>query len=99
MTVSTIMTGFRKSGIFPYSPAAPIATPPEVTKSEEVVKATRKERQDNTAVTVLFQGKAEEFTKKKSETEQKKEREKFVPPYGATVTEDMYFVEKQKQQK
>ena len=99
MTVSTIMAGFRKSGIFPYSPTAPTVSPPAITKSDERVKASRKERNDNRAVTVLFQGQAEQFEKKKAETEQRKERKKFVPPYGATVTEDSYYTEKQKQQK
>ena len=80
MTVSTIMSGFRKTGIFPYDSSSPLVSPPQITKEKPVVKVTRKERKDNRVVKILFQEKSEEFNKLKENVEPKKKRATFVPP-------------------
>ena len=99
MTVSTIMSGFRKTGIFPYDPTSPHVSPPQITKEKPVVKATRKERKDNRVVKILFQEKSDEFNKLKENVEPKKKRSTFVPPYGAAITEDAFYEKKKMMEK
>ena len=94
MTVSTIMPGFRKPGIFPFDPTSPRVAPPQITEEKPTVKASRKERKDNRVVKILFQEKSEEFMKLKEVVEPKKKRSTFVPPYGAAITEDSFFEKK-----
>ena len=97
------MSGFRKTGIFPYDPTSPYVSPPQITKEKPVVKATRKERKDNRVVKILFQEKSDEFNKLKENVEPKKKRSTFVPPYGAAITEDAFYekkmMEKEKKEK
>ena len=82
MTPATIMTGFRKSGIFPFCPSFPshLMAPPEVTKKTPVKSrtedATRK-------IKMLLEGKLQEFS---ALTPTTKKRKTFVPPQGALVS-------------
>jgi hypothetical protein len=104
MTVSTIMSGYRKTGIFPFDPYAPCVTPPVINKKKHEIKETRKERKDNRTVTILFKEKSNDFIQQKENVELKKKRSTFVPPYGAAITEDNYYekkkaMEEEKQQK
>ena len=94
LTVSTIMSGFRKTGIFPFDPSAPCVTPPEINKEKNETKPTRKERKDNRSVKILFQEKSDEFNQQKESVELKKKRSGFVPPYGAAITEESYYEKK-----
>ena len=88
MTVSTIMLGYRKIGIFPFHPSVPYVTPPVVNKVMKELKVTRKEQKDNGTVKILFQEKSSDFNKLKDSVEPRIKKCTFVPPYGAAITED-----------
>ncbi|XP_033728930.1 uncharacterized protein LOC117318038 [Pecten maximus] len=95
LTVSTIMSGFRKTGIFPFNPSAPSVEPPVITKQTESKNINRTERQDNRNVKILFQEKSSEYSTRLSEKgETKKKRKAFVPPYGCAITEDESYQNK-----
>ena len=94
LTVSTIMSGYRKTGIFPFDPSAPVVTPPVIEKEKQELKATRKERKDNRSVKILFQEKSCDFNSLKENVEPKKKKATFIPPYGATITEETFYEKK-----
>ena len=93
MTVSNIMAGFRKTGIFPFDPT--VAKPkPQPTKSVDTnatasKSQTRKERRDVRAIKVLLEGKEAAFQEAKkrkaddddtdTSTQAAKKRKTFVP--------------------
>ena len=93
LTVSTIMSGYRKTGIFPFNPSAPVVSMPVVEKNEQKSKITRTERQDNRHIKILFEEKVNNFDKLKQSVEKPK-KSTFVPPYGATITEETYYTKK-----
>ena len=99
LTVSTIMSGYRKTGIFPFDPSAPTVSPPLIEKQNRERNATRKERKENRSVKILFQEKENDFNKLKESVEPKKKKSTFVPPYGATITEDSYYEQKKSMEK
>ena len=88
------MSGYRKTGIFPFNPSAPVVTPPVIEKEKQELKATRKERKDNRSVKILFQEKSSDFNSLKENVEPKKKKATFIPPYGATITEETFYEKK-----
>ena len=104
MTVSNIMAGFRKTGIFPFDPT--VAKPkPQPTKSVDTnatasKSQTRKERRDVRAIKVLLEGKEAAFQEAKkrkaddddtdTSTQAAKKRKTFVPPFGTAITEQSF---------
>lgn len=101
LTVSTIMSGFRKTGIFPFDPTAPIVSPPAINKKNESTAAARTERNNNRKVKILFHKKATEFTETVTDQrsmQAKKKRQLFVPPFGCEITEDGKYKEKKELQ-
>lgn len=85
MTPGTIMTGFRKAGIFPYNSSAPTShiLPPDF--GQTTSKLSRKDRQENRAVHLLLDGHLQNF-ENPLPTEAKKSRNKFIPPQDALVS-------------
>ena len=61
LTVSPIMSGLKKTAIFPFDPLHPVSQPPEITKENQEIKGARKERNENRSVKILFQEKSDEF--------------------------------------
>ena len=99
MRVSTIMSGFRKTGIFPLDPSAPVNKVPNVDTTERIVntKITRKERKDNRNVRNLLEEKSNSFHQAKEENiNKKRKRKSFIPPYGADITHDDIYKESKK---
>jgi hypothetical protein len=103
MSVQNIISGFRKTGSFPFD--AEIALPhPSTAELPTTVAATiqtREERQDSRTSTVLLQEKVKTFEHVKKGTDEplKKKRKTFVPPFGAAITEQTFKereLEKQK---
>ena len=95
MTVPTIMSGFRKSGVFPLDPAVIHVEVPTISTSSSEKTVCRKDRKDNRAVKILFKEKIEEFQNLKSSITEKPKRKRFVPPFGAAITEDQFLKEKE----
>ena len=94
MTVTTIMSGFRTTGIFPYDHSSPLVTSPQITKKTLDAKATRKELKDNRVVKLLFQEKYDEFNKLNENVEPEKRWATFVFPYLAPIIEDAFYERK-----
>ena len=53
LTFSTIMSCYRKTGIFPFDPSAPHVFPPVIEKQNKERNATRKTRKENRSVKIL----------------------------------------------
>ncbi|KAJ8298090.1 hypothetical protein KUTeg_024621 [Tegillarca granosa] len=95
MTVTNIMSGFRKTGIFPFCSSEPSVSQPQFAKRQEEKCTSRKESIENRNVKILLKQKSEEFNRlKEQNTNKKKKRKTFVPLYGAAVTEDIFYQEK-----
>jgi hypothetical protein len=94
MSVQNIMSGFRKTGIFPFDAeiALPRPSTAELPTTVAATNQTRKERQDCRTITVLLQEKVKTFEHVKKGTDEplKKKRKTFVPPFGAAITEQTF---------
>jgi len=80
------MSGFRKTGIFPFDPEAVKIKPPTLELQARL--QSRKEREDSRSIKVLFQDKVNPFNESAVAKDQppKKKRKPFVPPFGAAIT-------------
>ena len=63
LTATSIMSGFRKTGIFPFDPEAVKIKPPtlELQATKTTKLQSRKERKDSRSIKVLFQDKVTPF--------------------------------------
>ena len=96
MTLPTIMTGFRKSGIFPFDPTAPpIGLPAPTAERTSSTPLSRKDRVHNRTVKLMLDGEVEPFENSMSVVI-KKPRKKFVPPQGALVSTPQFLEEKKR---
>jgi len=90
MSVQNIMSGFRKTGIFPFDAeiALPRPSTAELPTTVAATNKTRKERQDSRTITVLLQEKVKTFedVKKGRDEPLKKKRKTF----GAAITEQTF---------
>ncbi|CAG2228438.1 unnamed protein product [Mytilus edulis] len=105
MTVSNIMSGFRKTGIFPYNPEVVLQKPkpadPVPSAAALSIMPTRKERKDMRSIKVLFENKVSKVEEALKPNPNKKRRSTFVPPFGAAITEETFrqLLEEKNQQK
>jgi hypothetical protein len=94
MSVQNIMSGFRKTGIFPFDAeiALPRPSTAELPTTVAATNQTRKERQDSRTITVLLQEKVKTFEHVKKGTDEplKKKRKTCVPPFEAAITEQTF---------
>ena len=83
MTVPTIMSGFRATGIFPFNKDV---VRPKVVERTPASKPseTRKGRNDTRNIKMLLDGAISPFERKNTEPVQKRKR--FIPPHGALVS-------------